>query len=152
MREDGRRGPPIPWRGFYKVSALQADGDLLFSFWISKRRKATKEEKKPGEGFRTSSRNRRWLGLQVFALTRTVRSSSPHAATAARGPLSPGLHLLKTTTQGPRPLCGEPRGNARTESAAFRTSHPVRAGHPAGPTHYRISRAPSIKRLRFRLH
>ncbi len=34
----------------------------------------------------TSSRNRRWFALQVFGLTRQVRSSFPHRATARWGP------------------------------------------------------------------
>ena len=36
------------------MSALIGRRDFLFSFWISKRRKEAKEEKKPGEGFRFS--------------------------------------------------------------------------------------------------
>ncbi len=102
---------------------------MLFSLWVAKERKGNKREK--------ATRG----GLSLFPPS--------------------GLPLLKTTTQGPRPLCGEPRGNARTGAFLQRRTgrrprrpmnfrrisynEPVRAGHPAGPTHRRISHTPHSK-------
>ena len=119
-------GDAEPRRG-NKVVRLTGGREFSFSsFVLTKEEKETKRRRKTTRGgFRTSSRNRRWLGLQVFALTRTVRSSFPHAATAARGPLPSGLPLLKTTRGGLRAPIWTPPGSART--------HPVRAGHLAGP-------------------
>ncbi len=89
----------IPWRGVYKVSALIGRTGICFSPFGFPKGERKQKRKRNQRGLSTSSRNRRWLGLQVFALTRTVRSSFPHAATAARGPRPSGLPL-KTTTQG----------------------------------------------------
>ena len=85
----------------------------------------------------TSSRNRLNLGLQVFALRRTVRSSFPHRATARWGPrIVSASNPLSRSPLYPRGVMSSfmPRwlGVCR---AVFENivSVSVRAGHPAGP-------------------
>ena len=110
-----------------------------------------------------SSRNRLNLGLQVFALRRQVRSSFPHRATARWGPRivsafnslsrlprhSPKSQLLRRSALVRRMSCGH-----RKHRSCFRTHEfpppsvkRTRTGRtPAGPTHFRISHAPSFKK------
>ncbi len=72
------------------MSALTGGRELAFSsFALTKEEKARKRRKTTRGGISTSSRKPLNLGLQVFALRRRLRSSSPHRATARWEPCPP---------------------------------------------------------------
>ena len=122
------------------LSALTGGREFaFFSFVLTKGKKATKKRKTTRGG-----------------LSHVVAEPAMARAASVR-PHSHGSLLLSPRSDsraGAPPLWTPPFKNDHTGAAApmWRTpgnarTYPVRAGHPAGPTHCRISYAPSFRKV-----
>ncbi len=79
-------GGVLTRRGFYKVARLNGGRGFAFPFLGFQKGKSNKREKETRGGISSSARKPLNLGLQVFALRRGLRASSPHQTYVWRGP------------------------------------------------------------------